>query len=113
MTRTSLRAGVERLRGIVKDCPLGWHAGRVVAHRGTSDADVVKWLQRIDEAAGTLTGLDDSDVPPPEERLADLVQTCRLVLPMLDAQGARTPAEMLRTALAALAREGHIPPERR
>lgn len=35
----------------VANCPLGYHAGRIIRHRTTTDADVIAWLQRLTRIA--------------------------------------------------------------
>lgn len=42
-----MAARIDELEGILRDCPLGHSGGRVLAHRGTTEADVVAWLQRV------------------------------------------------------------------
>jgi len=39
----------ERLHAHLKECPLGWHNDRTITIRSTTDADVVAWLQKLDE----------------------------------------------------------------
>lgn len=40
-------AEIRAYRKLVRDCPLGYHDGKVIRHRATTEADVVDWLQRL------------------------------------------------------------------
>lgn len=38
----------------IKACPIGWHNGKPITMRWTTDVEVVQWLQRLDELAGDV-----------------------------------------------------------
>lgn len=40
-------AEIRTFRKLVRDCPLGYHDGKVIRHRATTEADVVEWLRRM------------------------------------------------------------------
>lgn len=40
------------LRDHVHLCPLGWHNGRLLMSRSSSEGDVIKWLQELRELVG-------------------------------------------------------------
>lgn len=35
----------------IEQSPLGWHEGKIVMHRSTTEDDVVAWLMRLKELA--------------------------------------------------------------
>jgi hypothetical protein len=45
---------LEDLALAIGDCPFGWHDGKVIAHRATTDADVIAWLQRMRDQRGRV-----------------------------------------------------------
>lgn len=45
------------LRSLVSRCPLGYHDGKLITTRSTSDADVIEWLQQLKELAERPNGL--------------------------------------------------------
>lgn len=51
-TRTD-RGKLEEIRSHVDTCPLGWFKGALMKNLGTSDEDVIKWLQHLFYIAGS------------------------------------------------------------
>jgi hypothetical protein len=48
------RAVLPELAAHIAACPIGWHNGRTLIRRATTDADVVFWLQRLFELGRAL-----------------------------------------------------------
>jgi hypothetical protein len=40
---------IEDLLRHISRCPLGWHEGRVIRTRMTTEQDVIDWLQKLEE----------------------------------------------------------------
>ena len=38
---------LSRLKELLRICPLGWHEGKLIRTRSTTDEDVVEWLQDL------------------------------------------------------------------
>jgi hypothetical protein len=43
---------LESIRDHVYLCPLGWHDGRLLMSRRTTEGDVIKWLHELREMVG-------------------------------------------------------------
>lgn len=44
-----LRGDRDELRHLVSTCPLGYVDGKLISTRSTTDADVIAWLQKLNE----------------------------------------------------------------
>lgn len=60
------------LTDAVVDCPLGYHDGRPVAHRATTNADVVAWLQRLARISEAVESIDTRDELTPKSVYMEL-----------------------------------------
>lgn len=47
--RTSPQRTLDALRKHIADCPLGYHGGHTIIHRGTSEEDVIEWIRKLRE----------------------------------------------------------------
>lgn len=50
-----------QLKEHVRLCPMGWHEGRIIRTRSTTDADVIKWLHELQEITDKLCQMDEND----------------------------------------------------
>lgn len=53
------------LKAVYQQCPLGWHQGKVLSLRSTTESDVIQWVCDL----GNLLGVDEHGTPEAVEEI--------------------------------------------